>query len=74
MTILKIEKPLEIEGIQVRIEWSKFFIGTSFFVPCIAHDRLATRIALYAENRGYKVKIISRIENQMWGIRVWRIA
>ena len=74
MTILKIEKPLEIEGIQVRIEWSKFSIGTSFFVPCIAHNRLAARITQRADDRGFKVKIIAHIENQMWGIRVWRIA
>jgi hypothetical protein len=73
MTIPKIEKPLEIEGIQVQIEWAKFSVGTSFFLPCIAHNRMASGIAQRAESRGYQVKIIPRIENQMWGIRVWRI-
>ena len=74
MTTLKIEKPLEIEGIQVQVEWSKFSVGTSFFLPCIAHNRMANGIAQRAESRGFKVKILPRIENQMWGIRVWRIA
>ena len=74
MMTLKTEKPLEIEGIQVQIEWSKFSIGTSFFLPCIAHNRMANGITQRAESRGFKVKILPRIENQMWGIRVWRIA
>jgi hypothetical protein len=69
----KIEKPLEIEGIQVQIEWHKFRIGSSFFLPCIAHGRMASGITQRAESRGFKVKIIPRIENGMWGIRVWRI-
>ena len=70
----KIEKPLEIEGVQVQIEWLKFRIGTSFFLPCIAHERMATNVIKRAESRGFKVKIIAHIENGMWGIRVWRIA
>jgi hypothetical protein len=70
----KIEKPLEIEGVQVQIEWLKFRIGTSFFLPCIAHERMTANIVKRAESRGFKVKIIARIENGMWGIRVWRIA
>jgi hypothetical protein len=68
----KPEKPLEIEGIQVQIEWRKFRIGTSFFLPCIAHGQVARGISQHAANRGFKIKIIPRIENGMWGIRVWR--
>ena len=70
----KIEKPLEIEGVQVQIEWRKFRIGTSFFLPCIDHDRMTAGIVKRATNRGFRVKIIAHVENGMWGIRVWRIA
>jgi hypothetical protein len=70
----KIEKPLEIEGVQVQIEWLKFRIGTSFFLPCIDHDRMTRAVIQRADNRGFRVKIIAHIENGMWGIRVWRIA
>jgi hypothetical protein len=70
----KIEKPLEIEGIQVQVEWQKFRIGTSFFLPCIDHDRMTAGIVKRATSRGFRVKIIARVENGMWGIRVWRIA
>jgi len=31
-------------------------------------------ITHHADQRGFTIKIIARIENQMWGIRVWRIA
>jgi len=72
--MVKIEKPLEIEGVQVQIEWLKFRIGTSFFLPCIAHDRMTASIVKRAESRGFRVKTLARIENGMWGIRVWRIA
>jgi hypothetical protein len=71
---VKIEKPLEIEGVQVQIEWHRFRLGSSFFLPCIAHDRMAASVIKRAESRGFKVKIIAHIENGMWGIRVWRIA
>ena len=71
---VKIEKPLEIEGVQVQIEWLKFRIGTSFFLPCIDHDRMTAGIVKRATSRGFRVKIIARVENGMWGIRVWRIA
>ena len=71
---VKIEKPLEIEGVQVQVEWQKFRIGTSFFLPCINHDRMTAGIVKRATSRGFRVKIIARVENGMWGIRVWRIA
>jgi len=71
---VKIEKPLEIEGVQVQVEWQKFRIGTSFFLPCIDHDRMTAGIVKRATSRGFRVKIIARVENGMWGIRVWRIA
>ena len=70
----KIEKPLEIEGIQVQIEWHKFRLGSSFFLPCINHDRMIWAITQRAQSRGFKVKTLAHIENGMWGIRVWRIA
>ena len=74
LKMTKIEKPLEIEGVQVQIEWLKFRIGTSVFLPCIDHDRMTAGIVKRATSRGFRVKIIARVENGMWGIRVWRIA
>jgi hypothetical protein len=71
---VKIEKPLEIEGVQVQIEWHKFKLGSSFFLPCIAHERMIRSITQRADDRGFKIKTIAHIENGMWGIRVWRIA
>ena len=71
---MKIEKPLEIEGVQVQIEWHKFKLGSSFFLPCIAHERMIRAITQRADDRGFKIKTIAHIENGMWGIRVWRIA
>jgi hypothetical protein len=72
--MVKTEKPLEIEGVQVQIEWHKFKLGSSFFLPCIAHERMIRAITQRADDRGFKVKTIAHIENGMWGIRVWRIA
>jgi len=71
---VKIEKPLEIEGVQVQIEWHRFQLGSSFFLPCIAHERMIRAITQRADDRGFRVKTIAHIENGMWGIRVWRIA
>ena len=68
------EKPLEIEGIQVRVEWSKFTVGSSFFVPCISSRDFRHQLYMHARARKIRIKTLTYIENGLWGIRIWRMA
>ena len=66
--------PLEVLGITLSIVWDEFILGSSFFVPCIDDRRIAEAIRRAARARGMKVHTVARVENTLWGVRVWRIA
>lgn len=68
------EKPLEIEGVQVQVDWSKFYVGSSFFVPCIKTQTFLMQFMIHARRREFTIRAMARIENGMWGIRIWRTA
>lgn len=57
----------------MKVRWGEFIVGSSFFVPCIDHKKFSTDIAAQAAKRGMKLKTDARIENERWGVRVWRI-
>jgi hypothetical protein len=69
-----LSKPLEIEGVQINIEWGKFITGSSFFVPCLDNRAVVTHIVMVAKSFDMKVQCRARIENGMWGVRAWRVA
>ena len=68
------EKPLEIEGVQVQVDWGKFYVGSSFFVPCIQPQSFLISFLVHARRREFTVYSMKRVENGMWGIRIWRTA
>ena len=67
-------KPIETEGVQIEIEWGKFIVGSSFFIPCIDTIALRKQLARQAKARDIQIRAVDRIENTLWGIRVWRVA
>lgn len=67
-------KPIETEGVQIDIEWGKFIVGSSFFIPCIDTKSLRKQIENHATAREMQVRMRDRIENSFWGVRVWRVA
>lgn len=67
-------KPIETEGVQIEIEWGKFIVGSSFFVPCIDTASLRKQLAQQAKARDIRVRTVERVENTLWGIRVWRLS
>ena len=71
---MKTTKPLEVLGVQVKVEWDEFIVGSSFFIPCLDDRSVATALSVRARQLGYKTKHQARIENGMWGVRIWRTA
>lgn len=67
-------KKLEVEGVQVEIAWGEFIIGSSFFIPCVNTQAVMGHIIPRAGSFGMKIQARGRVENGMWGVRVWRVA
>ena len=65
--------PMRINGIDYHIDWRKFKIGWSFFVPCLHLDRSKYVVTSTAKRLGYKVLVKPVIEDGIKGLRVWRI-
>lgn len=65
--------PMKIYSLPVLVEWNKFVPGSSFFIPCI--DRRDVEKQLLSEAERLKVNVLCKhvIENDVYGLRVWRI-
>lgn len=65
---------MKIYNLPVLVEWSKFKPGTSFFIPCL--DRKDMEKQVLAEAKRLRVGVLCKhvVENNMYGLRVWRVA
>ena len=63
---------MKIETVSYRIDWKKFRVGHSFFVPCIDHKE--ARKTLSAVTRRLKIAVVTKvtIEDGIKGLRVWK--
>lgn len=62
-----------IHGIEFEVKWEEFKPYSSFFIPCL--DWEAARAVIYdeCEERGIPVVIRFSVEDNIRGVRVWRI-
>ena len=61
------------DGVRIVIDWDKFVVGTSIFIPCLNTKRV---IADIVDASGIpKTDLIQRvrIEEGRYGVRVWRM-
>lgn len=61
------------DGVRIVIDWEKFVVGTSVFVPCLD---VRQAMADIADASGIpKANLAKRvcIEQGLYGVRVWRI-
>jgi hypothetical protein len=65
---------MKIYNLPILVRWDKFQPGTSFFIPCI--DRKQMERMVLAEAKRLKVDVLCKhvIENNVYGLRVWRVA
>lgn len=64
---------METHGIPVTIEWGKFQIGTSLFVPGVDQKKLMHEFRQEMQRLKLKVVIKPVVENDILGVRVWRV-
>ena len=64
---------MRIEGVDYQLNWPKFRIGASFFVPCLNDTDARIRIQTKMSRLGYATIIKLVVEDGIRGLRVWRI-
>lgn len=64
---------LNPDKVKVIVDWDKMVVGASVFVPCVDTDKAKQQIKKIAEVKEWAVEVRVRIENDMFGVRIWRI-
>ena len=64
---------MRIHGISFNVVWERFGVGTSFFVPCLDCNETKAKVKEVAKRLGYKVQTKQVVEENIKGLRVWRV-
>lgn len=72
------QKPMKTDDlnpdkIKIIVDWSSMVVGASVFVPCVDTDKAKKQVSKIAEMKGWTIEVRVRIENGMFGVRIWRI-
>jgi hypothetical protein len=62
-----------IHGLSFRINWSKFIVGASFFIPCLDTEAALAEVAMVTKRLGYKIRSRVAVNKGIYGLRIWRI-
>ena len=69
--VLKIDD-LNPDGVKITVAWEHMVVGASVFVPCVNTTRAGEQVRKIAEFKSWRVAVRTRIENKMFGVRIWR--
>ena len=64
---------MRIHGISFNVNWEKFGVGYSFFIPCLDPDEAEKQVKRTAKRLGFTIKTKVTIEENVKGLRVWRV-
>ena len=72
------QKPLKIDDlnpdkVKIIVSWGDMVIGASVFIPCIDTQKAKEQVQEVAERNLWQVTVRVCIENEMFGVRIWRI-
>jgi hypothetical protein len=62
-----------IHGLDFRVNWKNFVVGSSFFIPCLDTEEALATVLKTTKRLGYTVKSRAVVEKGIGGLRVWRI-
>lgn len=65
-------RPMLIEGVEYRLNWAEFTVGSSFFIPCVNAETAEQALRKKMERLGYEVISKIVIEEGIRGVRIWR--
>jgi|TARA_R110000751_G_scaffold144452_1_gene248017 hypothetical protein len=63
---------LDPDGVKVVIQWGKMVVGASAFIPCVDTETARNQLKRVAKDKQYEILTRIRIENGLWGLRIWR--
>ena len=64
---------MQVNGIVYEIDWTKFKLGRSIFIPCIDAEEAKAVVNSTMDRLGFQVKVKLVIENGFRGLRIWRV-
>ena len=62
-----------IHGLSFRINWAKFIVGASFFIPCLDTEAALAEVITVTKRLGYRIKSHVDVYKGVYGLRIWRI-
>lgn len=62
-----------IHGLDFRVNWKNFVVGSSFFIPCLDTDAALAQVTRTTKRLGFTIKTQVVVEKGLGGLRVWRI-
>jgi hypothetical protein len=62
-----------VDGVTYTVNWRKFCINASFFVPCIHAYQAKEDVKEISKRLGYRIVSKVVIEDGIRGLRVWRV-
>ena len=64
---------LSPDGVRIFVDWDKFPVGASVFIPVIDSETLRKQLQNVVSVLGFTVEARTRIENSRFGVRIWRV-
>jgi hypothetical protein len=64
---------MKLQSKLIEIDWSKFKPYSSFFIPCLDVQSMKQQVRKECKRMKFRVLIKVVTENQIRGIRVWRL-
>lgn len=61
------------DGVRIAVEWDKWEIGMSVFVPALYVNAAISQFEAQARKRGWGIVTQVRVESGYLGVRAWRI-
>ena len=63
---------MQLEGVEYEINWRKFVVGASFFLPCLNCKEVRKQVKVVLKRM--KLKTVNKvcIEDGVRGLRFWR--
>ena len=68
----KIKVVVRCDTVKIIVQWDDMVVGASVFIPCIDTEKAKQQMIKIAELKSWKVEMRVRIENKMFGLRIWR--
>lgn len=64
---------MKVDGVDYEIDWGRFKVGCSFFLPCIHVEESRAQIMRVVKRFKFRIRTRVVIEEGIRGLRVWRV-